>query len=199
MASPLREICPRDVRFARHLGEGGFGTVDLVYVRGVMYARKQIRPEMRTARSSAQLTTETLLAASLSHPHIVAVHFVVRDGGEVVAALLGYAEMGSLSAVIHRDPEMSMPDKMKVGLWTAQALEHMHSLTPPVCHFDIKPCNILVDASGTPRLSDFGLSREIILACRGKLGTPGFSAPEVAANRGSYEALPTDVYSFGCV
>ena len=32
-----------------------------------------------------------------------------------------------------------------------------------------------------------------------KLGIPGFSAPEVAANRGSYEALPTDVYSFGCV
>ena len=42
-------------------------------------------------------------------------------------------------------------------------------------------------------------SREIRGACKGNMEPPGFMAPEVAANRGTYAALPTDVYYLGCV
>ena len=142
------------------------------------YARKQIRPDRRGDGSPAKLATETLLAASLSHPHIVAVHSIVEVGGRVDAVLLGYAERGALSRVIKEEPAMSTLEKLRVGLGTAHALEHMHSLlSPPVAHLDIKPDNILIEASGNPKLSDFGLSREIRGACLGAKWEPQASWP----------------------
>ena len=73
----------------------------------------------------------------------------------------------------------------------------MHSQSPPVAHFDLKPGNIVIDATGCPKLIDFGLSRELARDPTGNPGTKGFKAPEIVAKQAF--GLPADVYSYGCV
>jgi len=41
----------------------------------------------------------------------------------------------------------------------AVGLEYLHNLKPPVIHLDIKSLNILLDASMTVKIADFGLSK----------------------------------------
>ena len=43
--------------------------------------------------------------------------------------------------------------KVGVALGIAQGLEYMHSQSPPVAHFDIKPGNILLSDAGVPKIS----------------------------------------------
>ena len=57
-----------------------------------------------------------------------------------------------------------MPErcKVRVALGIAQGLEYMHTQSPPVAHFDLKPGNILLSDAGEPKICDFGLSRELL-------------------------------------
>ena len=41
----------------------------------------------------------------------------------------------------------------------AQGMNYLHTCTPPIIHRDLKPANILIDHSGTVKITDFGLSR----------------------------------------
>ena len=76
----------------------------------------------------------------------------------------------------------------------------------PVLHGDIKPANILLDASCNAKLGDFGLARlvdhgtetdSLTVTAQVVAGTPGYMDPEFVNNgRPSAEA---DVFSFGVV
>lgn len=197
LASRVRAVESRAVSYVEYIGDGGFGTVALVRVRDILYARKQVRGDVRREDSPARLAREAELAASLSHDNIVAVRMVVTVAGQIDAVLFEYAARGSLSRVIQREASMPSVEKVRLSLGIACGLEHMHSQSPPVAHFDLKPENILVDASGCPKLTDFGLSREIAGHHTGFPGTPGFLAPEIVAQKAF--SLPADVYSLGCV
>src|SRR4030095_8692682 len=89
---------------------------------------------------------------------------------------------------------------------TARAVEHAHERG--VLHRDLKPGNILVDADGAPRLTDFGLakllepasfeeSRSTLTGTGDAPGTPGFMSPEQVKHTVLSEA--TDIYGLGAV
>jgi eukaryotic-like serine/threonine-protein kinase len=81
----------------------------------------------------------------------------------------------------------------------AGALAHAHRLT--VVHRDVKPANVLFDADGRPRLSDFGTARLAgmsgVTATGMVIGTAHYLAPEQVKGHGV--GAPADVYALGLV
>lgn len=86
---------------------------------------------------------------------------------------------------------------------TACGLAYLHSRTPPICHADIKPENILVNNQHEATLSDFGLSRVLeglgvssgLTTTERVKGTLNYMARELF--EGEKPNLETDVYAFG--
>jgi len=74
----------------------------------------------------------------------------------------------------------------------AEALTHLHMQEPPVIHGDVKPANLILTKGGRIKLVDFGLSSAPD-AIRRRTGTPGFRAPELAADGTPSRA--SDVYA----
>ncbi|HRU95727.1 MAG TPA: bifunctional serine/threonine-protein kinase/formylglycine-generating enzyme family protein, partial [Anaerolineae bacterium] len=80
-----------------------------------------------------------------------------------------------------------------------EALDYLHTRTPPIIHRDIKPQNIIVAADGRAVLVDFGISKAYdpsLTTTRGaRAVTPGYSPPE-QYGMGKTDAR-SDVYALG--
>src|SRR5438552_5991508 len=87
----------------------------------------------------------------------------------------------------------------RLGIQAALALEHAHQLG--VVHRDIKPGNLLLDASGNVWISDFGLARSRndpgVTRSGDLIGTLRYMSPEQASAKRGLSDQRTDVYSLG--
>ncbi len=143
---------------------------------------------------------EARSAARLQHPSIVALHAVAHDGG-MPFLVCEYIEGRTLAkAIQERRPGFREAAEMIAEI--AEALDYAHR--QGVVHRDIKPGNILLDASGRPHVADFGLARlderSIMLTHEGQvLGTPAYMAPEQARGNWSEVNGRSDQYSLGVI
>jgi serine/threonine protein kinase len=185
------------------LGHGGMGVVyrarQLVPWR--LVALKVIRSgELASAEDVRRFRQEADEAARLDHPHIVPVYEVGECNG-LHFFTMKLVEGGSLSGRLERyqnDPKAAA----RLIATAARAVHHAHQRQ--LLHRDLKPGNILLDASGEPHVADFGLAKRMeegdarVTWSNAVVGTPEYMAPEQA--RGEKRlTTAADVYALGGV
>lgn len=140
---------------------------------------------------------EARAMAQLSHPNLVNVYDFSASGDEVflVMELITGGTLRELLAERGPMPPHAAAAVMR-GMLTGLAIAHEKGMV----HRDIKPDNVLIDASSRVKLSDFGLVRaaaETTQSTDQIVGTVAYLSPEQVD--GSPTTAASDVYSAGIV
>src|SRR5919109_630806 len=142
---------------------------------------------------------EARAAAQLSHPNIVTViDRGDQDGRPYI--VFEYVDGLTLKRLVEDEGPLPVREAVAITLEVARALAFAHARG--VVHRDVKPQNVLLDGDGRPKVTDFGIAREIdldvgVTQTGTVLGTSDYMAPEQA--RGERPSASTDVYALGAV
>jgi len=126
--------------------------------------------------NASRFRRQTVAAARLDHPHIVSVH---RHG--VSPSFLWYSMDYCPGGPLSTAQPMTVIECVNAVQHIASALEYAHR--SGAVHADLRPFNVLLDASGGIRVSDFGILRSLggVAALETKECAPGaldYIAPE---------------------
>lgn len=178
---------------------GGMGVVLEAFrvEDGRHVAVKRLHDELAGRRDIVErFRREAAVLERLRHPRVVPILEWGGDGAELYL-VLDWMPAGSLG---ERWAEASVRERTGWLADAAEGLAFAHAMG--VVHRDVKPSNILIDAEGRARLTDFGLARswgETSLERPGAiLGTPPYMAPEQRL-RPDEAAAAADVFALGVI
>lgn len=141
---------------------------------------------------------EALSTTSLAHPNIVNI-FDVGEEGSLHYLVMEYVPGKTLKEYIIEHSPVEPERAVKIMKQVSSALAHAHQ--NQIVHRDIKPQNILMDAEGNVKITDFGiamaLSATSYTQTNSVLGTVHYLSPEQA--RGGTANKKSDIYSLGIV
>jgi serine/threonine protein kinase len=213
---PQRDAATKDILRDRYellsiLGRGSSGTVYKALDRhrahladSARYVAVKVlkidyhnRPE-----ALAELEREFNQAQSLSHPNIVSVFDLDKDGDTnfIVMELL----QGELLADIVRRLRGPMQRQHAMAIISSVGAALAHAHRRDIVHADLKPRNIMITSTGEVRVLDFGFarSRSLDLHSASPLDSVPASAPAYASIErvnGSEPHPSDDVYSLACI
>lgn len=194
-----RFITPGSWQKGGFLGGGSFGSVyEGISDDGFFFAVKEVSlldQGEQGKQSVYQLEQEIALLSRFEHDNIVQYYGTEMDESKL-HIFIELVTKGSLRSLYQR---YTLRDS-QVAAYTRQilhGLKYLHDQN--VVHRDIKCANILVHASGSVKLADFGLAKATKLndvkSCK---GTAFWMAPEVVRGKNKGYGLPADIWSLGC-
>ncbi len=188
------------------LGEIARGGMGVVYRASEPALKREVALKMILSGQFASRTAvdrfraEANAAASLQHPNIVAIHRVGEEEGQpyFTMDLIDGSDLADLTRSGPLPPKQSARYIKEV----AEAIQHSHERG--VLHRDLKPSNVLIDAFGQPRITDFGLAKQLsgesgLTATGQALGSPNYMAPEQALRGQGEISASSDIYSLGAL
>ena len=189
-------------RVVRLLGEGGFGRVYLAEDEKLKCQRAVKVPHKRLVidpRGAELYVAEAQIVAALDdHPNIVRVLDIGATEDFPCFIVSKFIDGSSLAEqIIDRRPDTTASAELVATV--AEALHYAHGRG--VFHRDIKPGNILLDTTGKPYLSDFGLALKEEDVGKGPTfcGTLLYMSPEQARGEGNRVDGRSDIFSLGVV
>ena len=178
------------------LGAGGAKSVfrahDVLLKRPVAIASLHL-----SSSSPADLEEARAMAKVSDHARIVTI-YDVRKVGAHLCLFMQYMDGGDLAQFLSAREALDYAQSRRIAIQLCESLQHIHRYG--MIHCDIKPANVLLDASSDAYIADFGLTRFIDPSGSEDNpigGTPAYLAPEVI--RGATPDERSDIYSLGCV
>lgn len=183
------------------IGTGGMAIVykahDNVLDRDVAIKVLRENYEIESAVVS-NFIKEARSSASLVHPNVVSVYDVCECDG------LNYMVMElvdgiTLKEYIKKNPRLPWQEACDYAIQIGQGIQAAHERN--IIHRDIKPQNIIVDSTGTLKVTDFGIAKAVegdkAIAGGTAMGSVHYISPEQA--RGGFTDFRSDIYSMGVV
>jgi hypothetical protein len=192
-----------DYELLEEIARGGMGVVyraRQVSLNRLVALKMILAGQLAGEEEVQRFYGEAQTAARLRHPHIVAIHEVGRHEGQHYFSM-AYVEGRSLADLI-RDHPLPPAQAARYVKVVAEAIHYAHQ--QKVLHRDLKPDNILIDSADQPRVSDFGLAKQIdrdkgLTATGAVIGTASYMPPEQASGQRGQLGPASDVYSLGAV
>jgi serine/threonine-protein kinase len=189
------EVFAGRYRMIAHLGQGGMGDVwsadDLVL--GIPVALKLMRSTTPAGR--ALLLNEVRLARQITHPAVCRV-FDIGEVDDQVFLSMELVQGEDLATFVHRVGRLPSEKVAEIGRQLCDALAAAHR--QGILHRDLKPANVLIDETGSVRITDFGIAVTRGSGHNTGIGTPGYMAPEQLLS-GASVSERTDLYALGLV
>ncbi|MBV9124096.1 MAG: protein kinase, partial [Planctomycetes bacterium] len=198
-----------DYELLGELGRGGMGVVyqaRQTRLKRLVALKMILAGEHAGEKELARFRSEAEAVARLQHPHIVQIFEVGEHQGHPYFSL-EFCPGGSLDRKLTGTPWP--PQEAAQLLETlARAIQAAHQAG--VIHRDLKPANVLLTADGTPKITDFGLAKQLegepersvpggLTASGAILGTPSYMAPEQAGGKTKDIGPATDIYALGVI
>jgi len=154
----MTEIGDDYITMGKCLGKGSFGSVDLVRdkrSKKTFAIKRILKNHILQNGMGNQVRKEIYILKNLHHPNIVHIREVLSspDSLYIVMEYVSGGELYNIIALYGSIPESKC---IKYTRQICDALAFCHKLN--ICHRDIKPQNILIDANDDIRLIDFGFA-----------------------------------------
>jgi serine/threonine-protein kinase len=184
-------------RLESKLGSGGMSTVYLAKDETLerLVAVKVLHGEISDQPDQIErFRREARSVAQLSHPNVVAVIDAGEDSGHPYI-VFEYVEGETLKQRIDRLHQLPVDEAVAYAIEIGRGLQLAHARR--LVHRDVKPQNVLIDAEGRAKVTDFGIARSLEsdgLTKTGRvLGTTDYVSPEQAM--GQDVDARSDIYS----
>eukprot|EP01012_Entosiphon_sulcatum_P038013 TRINITY_DN4904_c0_g2_i1.p1 TRINITY_DN4904_c0_g2~~TRINITY_DN4904_c0_g2_i1.p1 ORF type:complete len:1227 (+),score=159.88 TRINITY_DN4904_c0_g2_i1:225-3905(+) len=175
------------------LGQGGYGRVRLgMSESGMLVAIKQVAVQSQSPTLREEMLNEIRLLSTFRHDNIVA-YLGSAVLGRNLMIVMEYVPCGSLCFILRHFGKLAPRSVAHYTRHIVRGLAYLHSRN--IVHRDIKPGNLLLDASGRCKLTDFGTSDYFTeIRPNDVRGTPMYVAPEALAKNVS---KASDIWSLG--
>ncbi|KAI8491672.1 spermatid differentiation [Branchiostoma belcheri] len=187
------------------LGDGSYGCVKRAFS---VRLEKDVAVKIINKRVAGKdflqrfLPRELAIVQRLNHPNIVKVYQII-DTPDKVYTVMEEAPHGDLLEYVQTRGAMSERRARETFRELAEAVSYCHA--QDICHRDLKCENILLDAHGHVKLTDFGFARDTPSDDRGRptlsqtyCGSAAYASPEVLRGK-PYQPSSYDIWSLGVV
>jgi eukaryotic-like serine/threonine-protein kinase len=186
-------------------GTLGVGAMGVVYrathePTGKPAAVKVVHKDIaQKGKTYERFQREAEILKQFRHPNIVRFLALGRYQGTSYIAM-EYIPGKTLEQVLNERGALPWQEVVELGIQICDALQYAHD--HGVIHRDLKPSNLMVTESGTLKLTDFGIAKDLdktALTATGRtLGTAAYMAPEQIRDT-SLISHKTDLYALGIV
>jgi len=200
-SEPTRVRYFGDYEILREIARGGMGVVfqaRQVSLNRTVALKMILAGQLANDTDVKRFYSEAEAAANLDHPGIVPIYEVGQHEGQHYFSM-GFVEGQSLSRYLAAGP-LPAREAAELIRRVSEAIEYAHQ--HGVIHRDLKPANILLDQSGNPRVTDFGLAKKVegdsgLTGSDQIIGTPSYMPPEQAGGKRGEVGAAADVYALG--
>lgn len=177
----------------------GRGAQSVVYLAHDPDLRREVAIKLLKARGADAETVrrEARTVSQLRHPHIVPIFELGEEQGQIYL-VFELVQGQTLDHLLKQGGALPPQRCAEIMIAVLDAVAAAHD--QGVIHHDLKPSNILLDASGAPRVMDFGIAARLSEqggVDENLLGSPAYMAPEYITRRVVNEQY--DVFSAGLI
>ncbi len=179
-------------------GKLGQGSSGVVYMGVDPYIQRPVAIKLSRLNSDKERSfffIEAQSAGRLHHPNIVSIY----DAGvyeDYCYIAMEYIEGSTLAKFCRKESLLPLNKIIEIIINVCIAMDYAHK--QKVIHRDIKPTNIMLDSSFSPKITDFSIARITGTTIdMGIWGTPSYMSPEQLNN--SQVSGISDIFSLGCV